>query len=93
MNRKCIFNGCKDAPKELQDIMDIWFEKSKAVGDVGSCVIGAGFNFEYKGVKYHMIACSPWQGSISWEMPKGEIEIMLREIGCTDILYDWGRLD
>ena len=80
-------------PSELQNIMDTWFELSKKVGDKGSCVIGAGFEFEWRDDKYFMTACSPWQGSISWETPKDTIREMLEKIGATNIRYKWGNMD
>ena len=80
-------------PYELQLIMDAWYEASKAVGNVGCCVVGAGFEFEWQGDKYFMSACSPYQGSISWETPKDTIKEMLEKIGATKIYYNWGRMD
>ena len=82
-----------DNPPELQSIMDEWFVQSSMVGDQGSCVLGAGFRFEWEGDKYFMSACSPYQGSISWEEPKDKIKKMLEDIGATEIYYDWGRMD
>ena len=78
---------------ELQRIMDWWYEESKKTGDIGSCVLGAGFRFNWNGDEYFMSACSPWQGSISWETHKDAVKKMLEEIGVTEIYYDWGRID
>ena len=80
-------------PSELQNIMDIWYDLSKKEGNKGSCVLGAGFNFEWQDDDYFMPACSPWQGSISWEAHKDTIEKMLEDIGATEIYYNWGRMD
>lgn len=80
-------------PRELDDIMMIWYDLSKEVGDKGSCVLGAGFEFEWMGDKYFMPACSPHQGSISWETPKDKIQKMLEDIGATEIYYRWGSID
>jgi hypothetical protein len=80
-------------PSELQSIMDEWFVQSSMVGDKGSCVLGAGFTFEWRGDKYFMNACSPYQGSISWEEPKDKIRNMLEEVGATEIYYKWGNMD
>ena len=80
-------------PPELQKIMDIWYELSSKVGDEGSCVLGAGFKFKWQDKKYFMLACSPYQGSISWEKHKDTIEVLLKDIGAEDIQYDWGRMD
>ena len=80
-------------PSELQNIMDTWYELSKKVGDEGSCVVGAGFEFEWRGDKYFMSACSPYQGSISWESPRHTIKEMLETIGATNIYYNWGNMD
>ena len=80
-------------PLELQNIMDKWYILSTQVGDCGSCVLGAGFKFEWKGEKYFMSAQSPYQGSISWETYKDEIKQMLIDVGATEIYYDWGNMD
>ena len=80
-------------PMELKSIMRTWYELSKDTGDIGSCVIGAGFKFNYKGKPYFMSACSPWQGSISWEKHKEIINELLKNIGATEIYYDYGRMD
>ena len=80
-------------PSELQKIMDIWYDLSKKEGDRGSCVLGAGFKFEWNGDSYFMPAQSPWQGSLSWEAHKYVIHKMLKDIGATEIYYNWGRMD
>ena len=80
-------------PSELGKIMDIWYDLSAKEDDKGSCVLGAGFNFEWQGDKYFMSAQSPWQGSISWEVHKDTIRKMLEDIGAINIQYDWGRMD
>ncbi len=80
-------------PSELQNIMDTWYELSKKAGDQGCCVLGAGFKFEWQGDKYFMSACSPYQGSISWEIPKDTIKGMLEAIGATNIHYNCGNMD
>ena len=90
---KRIYCGCKAAPEELDHIMNRWFDLSDQTGDIGSCVLGAGFSFDYKGDSYFMSVCSPWQGSISWERHIPAVEQMLRDVGCTDIIYKWGRMD
>jgi hypothetical protein len=83
----------EDVLPELKNIMVTWYELSKMSGDGGSCVLGAGFNFKYKGNPYKMGACSPWQGSLSWEEHIGTVKEMLLNIGATEIHYDYGRMD
>ena len=83
----------QDVPYDLQIIMDKWYWWSMMSGDEGSCVLGAGFNFEWKGDEYFMPAQSPHQGSISWEKHKDEVCELLKEIGATNITYDFGRID
>ena len=80
-------------PPELQKIMDIWYEWSSTVGDEGSCVLGAGFKFKWQGKKYFMCACSPYQGSISWEKYKDTIKVLLEDVGAENIYYEWGNMD
>lgn len=88
-----IWYGKKDVPIVLEKIMKKWYKLSSQVGDVGSCVIGAGFRFELEGHKYFMSACSPYQGSISWETHSDVIKKELQSIGAINILQDWGHLD
>ena len=88
-----LYRGDFSTPSELQNIMDIWYDLSKKEGDKGSCVLGAGFGFEWKGEKYFMPAQSPWQGSLSWEAHKDVVQKMLEDISATDIYYKWGIMD
>ena len=88
-----LYKSNDNIPFELQNIMDMWYVLSSQTNIQGSCVIGAGFEFEWKEDKYFMPACSPYQSSISWETHKDEIEKMLEEIGATEIYYNWGRMD
>lgn len=78
---------------ELMLIMKEWWRASKEVGDIGSCVIGAGLTFKYQDTDYFMSACSPYQGSISWERCIDIPKKMLREIGAENIYYNAGRMD
>jgi len=83
-----------DAPDDtIADIMRYWFDCARFYGDEGSCVIGAGFTFKYRGKWYFMRSQSPWQGSISWEHFVGDVQAMLENAGAEDISYDWGVLD
>lgn len=88
-----IFPNRKGIPEELLKIQSEWKEKAEKYGDIGSCVIGAGFKFNYKGIEYFMPPVSKWQGSLSWEHCKDEIEAMLSNIGATNIHYEPGMLD
>lgn len=83
-----------DAPDSvIAGIMTDWYYKAKEYGDVGSCVLGAGFQFEYKGKWYFMPPQGPWQGSLSWEASKDDIQQQLEAAGATNITYDWGWMD
>lgn len=88
-----LYYGDYSNPSELNEIMMAWYILSKGVGEGGSCVLGAGFEFEWQGDKYFMPACSPYQGSISWETPRHTIKEMLEKIGATNISYKWGHMD
>ena len=79
--------------QDLATIMEVWFRLSECHGDSGSCVLGAGFEFEYNSEKYFMHACSPHQGSLSWETDKDLIAAMLTGIGAINIYYHWGNMD
>lgn len=80
-------------PDALSKIMEAWYCQSQANGDDGCCVLGAGFSFEWRGDKYFMCSCSPYQGSLSWELDKNNIQKMLEDIGATNIYYNWGNMD
>lgn len=87
-----LYRNC-DMPIQLKNIMDMWHELSKNTGDIGSCVLGAGFKFEWNGDEYFMSAQSPYQGSISWEKHIDVVKKALENIGATEIYYNWGRMD
>ena len=82
-----------DVLPELKQIMGFWFDESAKVGDVGSCVIGSGIEFEYKGSTYFMDAMSPYQGSMSWETPLPKVMSKLEEIGAVNVKYCAGMMD
>lgn len=88
-----LYRDMDNLPSELAEVMFDWWRLSKAAGESGSCVLGAGFEFEWNDNKYFMPAQSPYQGSISWETPKDQIKKMLDDIGATNIYYNWGRMD
>ena len=78
---------------QIKNIMISWYELSKDVGDIGSCVIGAYMEFVYKGQKYRMSPQSPYQGSVSWESPLEIVKTMLKNVGAEGIYFNYGRLD
>ncbi len=80
-------------PEKLQEIQNTWAEWQREYGDRGSCVLGAGFEFDYEGQRYKMPPTGPWQGSCSWEASKGQIEDRLKEAGAINIQYHWGHMD
>lgn len=88
-----IFLGKDNIPTELKAIMRLWFTMSKATGDKGACVIGAGFTFEWEGKTYKMAACSPWQGELSWIPHVEKIRELLIAIGAENVVWNCGRMD
>jgi hypothetical protein len=80
-------------PDAISVIMEMWYQLSSYSGDSGSCVLGAGFNFTFEGKKYFMHACSPYQGSLSWEVHVITVSDLLRAIGATDISFNYGIMD
>lgn len=80
-------------PDKLKEIQSTWAEWAREYGDVGSCVLGAGFEFDYQGERYFMVPTGPWQGSSSWEASKDKVEELLKEAGATNIRYHWGHMD
>ena len=87
------YHARKLYPKELQPIMETWYKLSLNEGDKGSCVLGAGIEFDLDGQHYFMHACSRWQGSLSWEPHVETIKSLLKEIGATNIYYNCGYMD
>lgn len=88
-----LYSNVSNTPHDIKVIMDKWYCWSTLEGDGGSCVLGAGFNFEFNGDEYFMPAQSPHQGSLSWEAHKDDVQRLLEEIGATNIRYDWGNMD
>ena len=82
-----------EVPEEIKRIAETWVYLQHKVGDCGSYVLGAGFDFEYKDVKYFLTPCSGFQGSIAWETDKEFIKDELEKIGCTKIHYNYGIMD
>jgi len=80
-------------PQPLLHIQSIWKEKADAYGDIGSCVLGAGFHFTYEDREYIMPPNSRWQGSVSWEHCVEEIQSLLTDAGATSIRFEWGNMD
>lgn len=84
----------------LRCISTLWWQRARVNGDGGACVLGAGFSFtppkseDYRPPWHQFLpAQSPWQGSLSWERPKEEVENWLRKAGATYINFVWGRMD
>lgn len=80
-------------PMELRVIAMAWRRFQEEVGDKGSCVVGAGFEFDYQKDPYFLTPCSRFQGSLSWEASKEDIREMLEKIGAKGISYNWGVMD
>lgn len=78
---------------ELRLIAKNWYDLSSSEKDTGSCVIGAGFIFDYNEEKYKLHAQSCWQGSLTWEKYIDVVKNQLEFIGAKNITYDWGRMD
>lgn len=82
-----------DAPTEIADIMNEYYEMSKAVGDIGACTIGEYIEFRYEDKLYRMSPQTPYQGEQSWREPLPEVRRMLVNVGATEIHVNYGRLD
>jgi len=80
-------------PEELLAVSDWWIKQSEAYGDVGSCVLGAGFKFRYQDKFYFMPPLSRWQGSCSWEASKDRVQEKLVAVGAVEVEYKWGVMD
>lgn len=80
-------------PDELLRISQAWYDYAKRVPDVGSCVLGAGFLFQYNNKWYFLMPCSPYQSSLSWERNKDDIEEMLKKLNVKNLVYEWGNMD
>lgn len=82
-----------DLPEKIKPISEKWTRLANAYGDIGSCVIGAGFEFDFEEKRYFLPPMSMWQGSCSWEASVKEIKADLEAIGCTDVVFHWGIMD
>lgn len=66
----------------------------RTFGDEGSCVLGAGFTFTYKGEWYFLSAPRFTQGSVTWEHFKQTVGWKLKAIeGVDNVGYEWGNMD
>lgn len=94
-NIECLRETVEDItpPRELLEVAEKWFKLSAETGDLGSCVLGAGLHFEYKNQKYEMYPQSPWQGEHSWLSHKDYIIGILKDLGATNINYEYGIMD
>ena len=88
-----LHRGNPNNPAQLNNVMDMWYACSSISGEGGSCVLGAGLDFEWEGDKYFMPAQSPHQGSLSWEKHVDVVKATLKGVGATNIYYNWGRMD
>jgi hypothetical protein len=82
-----------EIPLELFLIKMEWNNLSSTTQHLGgSCTIGDGFEFTYKGTDYFMT--SPlYQGSCIYEHWIDTIKTKLKEIGAENIIYNYGRMD
>ena len=80
-------------PERLAEIQATWADWQNEYGDKGSCVLGAGFEFDYEGQRYMMPPAGRWQGSCSWEASRDKVEELLTEAGAENIRYHWGHMD
>lgn len=88
-----IHNGNFLSYPNIVPIVLKWKEYQDKIGDVGSCVLGAGFNFTKDNQEYFLSPCSRYQGSISWETNVEDIMNLLEEAGYENIYFDYGRMD
>jgi len=93
-----IFLGCRerlgtDYPKELDTIMQLWYDLGQTVGDQGLCAIGYKMSFRYKDVDYDMSPVTGFQGEYSHVKWVDTIKNLLSNLGATNIHWDCGRLD
>lgn len=77
----------------IKAIAQVWEDLCRMSPDEGSCAIGYGMIFKYKGQKYKMIPRSNKQGEWSWEQWVDKIKNYLSIVGCTEISWYCGRLD
>lgn len=82
-----------DVPSELLVIKHEWDNLSSTTQHLGgSCVIGDGFEFTYKGTRYDMTT-PPYQRSLIYEHWIDVIKKDLEVIGATNIHYNYGHMD
>jgi hypothetical protein len=78
---------------DIQRISDEWTKLANDYGDSGSCVMGAGIEFTYNGIRYLLMPRSRWQGSCSWEHDREKIMKELEQVGCSEVCFKWGYMD
>lgn len=87
------FHKVEQYPEEIRIVMEAWYALSEKTGDIGSCVLGAYLGFRFKGKKYKMFPCSPYQGEGSWTPYVDVISNLLRGLGATELEWYPGVLD
>ncbi len=96
LKEKHFIEICKEAKWLWELRTREYIEKN---GDVGACVMGAGFNIWYlppraRKPRKKMILRSPLisQGSVTWEYSKYEIEQFFKK-NEIDVYYTYGTID
>jgi hypothetical protein len=92
-NNNPIYIRKASCPAALEPARAEWEKRQNDYGDVGSCVIDAGFRFVFDGLFYKMPPQGCTQGSISWEASVDYIQQMLVDAGCKDVSYNCGVMD
>lgn len=90
--------GCRERmgreyPKELDTVMQLWYDLGSRVGDQGCRVIGQKMTFNYEGKSYEMCPVTGWQGEYSWVKWVDLIKSVLSSLGATNIYWHCGRMD
>ena len=84
-------------PEDIRTAHDLWKDRNwnyyQRRGDVGTCVLGAGFLFMYQKKWYFMSPPAFAQGSMTWEHAVNEVQDLLVEFGAEQVYYDWGMMD
>ena len=90
---KYIYSDSRDIPLVLIIIKEMWDSLSETTTHLGgSITIGDGFEFSYNG-KYYKMTPPHYQGSMIYEHWIDIIKKELKNIGATEIHYNYGRMD
>lgn len=77
----------------LFKIQNLWRELAERDGEPGATVSGEQMNFSYKGKFYILRPLDNIQAGICREKYANQIKLLLQSVGCSNVKFNYGRMD